>query len=72
MFCSVPDNDYMSLYDSLSEKALIERAFELRSELENAASDVSGLFSKIGWCLCFRNLACFRVNSSTMRCIYYH
>ncbi|KAF9598448.1 hypothetical protein IFM89_027881 [Coptis chinensis] len=30
-----------------SEKALIERAFELRSELENAASDVSGLFSKI-------------------------
>ncbi|KAK9123696.1 hypothetical protein Sjap_013298 [Stephania japonica] len=30
-----------------SEKALVERAFELRSELENAASDVSGLFAKI-------------------------
>ncbi|KAF8395042.1 hypothetical protein HHK36_018981 [Tetracentron sinense] len=31
----------------LSEKALIERAFDLRAELENAASDVSGLFTKI-------------------------
>ncbi|PIA38806.1 hypothetical protein AQUCO_02700183v1 [Aquilegia coerulea] len=30
-----------------SEKALIERAFELRSELENAACDVAGLFTKI-------------------------
>ncbi|KAL5765965.1 hypothetical protein ACOSP7_016582 [Xanthoceras sorbifolium] len=30
-----------------SEKALVERAFELRSELENAASDVSNLFAKI-------------------------
>ncbi|KAF3453779.1 hypothetical protein FNV43_RR04220 [Rhamnella rubrinervis] len=30
-----------------SEKALIERAFELRTELENAASDVSSLFAKI-------------------------
>ncbi|XP_044467575.1 kinesin-like protein KIN-5D [Mangifera indica] len=30
-----------------SEKALVERAFELRAELENAASDVSNLFSKI-------------------------
>lgn len=30
-----------------AEKALVERAFELRSELENAASDVSGLFAKI-------------------------
>ncbi|KAF6146841.1 hypothetical protein GIB67_018494, partial [Kingdonia uniflora] len=30
-----------------SEKTLVERAFELRSELENAASDVSELFSKI-------------------------
>ncbi|KAF9613454.1 hypothetical protein IFM89_008301 [Coptis chinensis] len=30
-----------------SEKALIEQAFELRSELENVASDISGLFSKI-------------------------
>lgn len=31
-----------------SEKALVERAFELRAELENAASDVSNLFAKIG------------------------
>lgn len=31
-----------------SERALIERAFELRTELENAASDVSSLFAKIG------------------------
>lgn len=31
-----------------TEKALIEHAFELRAELENAASDVSGLFDKIG------------------------
>ncbi|KAK2643206.1 hypothetical protein Ddye_024969 [Dipteronia dyeriana] len=30
-----------------SEKALVERAFELRAELENAASDVSNLFAKI-------------------------
>ncbi|WCJ41148.1 P-loop containing nucleoside triphosphate hydrolases superfamily protein [Euphorbia peplus] len=30
-----------------SEKALIERAFELRAELENAASDISNLFAKI-------------------------
>ncbi|KAJ6895398.1 kinesin-like protein KIN-5D [Populus alba x Populus x berolinensis] len=30
-----------------SEKGLVERAFELRSELENAASDVSSLFAKI-------------------------
>ncbi|WOL14877.1 kinesin-like protein KIN-5A [Canna indica] len=30
-----------------SEKALVERAYDLRSELENAAADVSGLFSKI-------------------------
>ncbi|KAJ0084104.1 hypothetical protein Patl1_30819 [Pistacia atlantica] len=30
-----------------SEKALVEHAFELRAELENAASDVSNLFSKI-------------------------
>ncbi|KAE8038952.1 hypothetical protein FH972_011412 [Carpinus fangiana] len=30
-----------------SEKSLVERAFELRAELENAASDVSSLFAKI-------------------------
>lgn len=32
----------------LPEKALVEQAFELRAELENAASDVSKLFAKIG------------------------
>lgn len=31
-----------------SEKALIERALGLRAELENAASDISNLFAKIG------------------------
>jgi len=30
------------------EKELVEHAIELRAELENAASDVSNLFSKIG------------------------
>ncbi|KAI4353497.1 hypothetical protein L6164_002442 [Bauhinia variegata] len=30
-----------------SEKAIVERAIELRAELENAASDVSSLFAKI-------------------------
>ncbi|KAL4587620.1 hypothetical protein LXL04_000492 [Taraxacum kok-saghyz] len=30
-----------------SEKSLLERAFDLRGELENAASDVSNLFTKI-------------------------
>ncbi|XP_065866985.1 kinesin-like protein KIN-5D isoform X2 [Euphorbia lathyris] len=30
-----------------SEKALVQRAFELRAELENAASDISNLFAKI-------------------------
>ena len=36
------------VYLNLSEKALVERAFELRAELENAASDISSLFAKIG------------------------
>ncbi|KOM28119.1 hypothetical protein LR48_Vigan501s000100 [Vigna angularis] len=31
------------------EKELVERAIELRGELENVASDVSNLFSKIGF-----------------------
>ncbi|XP_074569890.1 kinesin-like protein KIN-5A [Curcuma longa] len=30
-----------------SEKALVDHAYDLRSELQNAAADVSGLFSKI-------------------------
>lgn len=33
---------------NFSEKALVERAIDLRAELENAASDVSNLFAKIG------------------------
>lgn len=37
----------------LSEKALVEQAFELRSELENATSDVSNLFAKIGMWMIF-------------------
>lgn len=36
------------LVNFVSEKVLVERAFELRLDLENAASDVSGLFAKIG------------------------
>ena len=36
------------LIANFSEKALVERAFELRAELENDASDVSDLFAKIG------------------------
>lgn len=35
----------------LTEKALVEHAYELRSELENVAAYVSSLFSKIGWYL---------------------
>lgn len=38
----------MMTFVNLSEKALVERAFELRAELENTASDVSSLFAKIG------------------------
>lgn len=37
----------------LSEKELVERALELREELDNAASDVSSLFTKIGSCADF-------------------
>lgn len=35
------------------EKALVERALELRAELENAVSDVHNLFAKIGLHLYF-------------------
>lgn len=37
-----------NIFLQLSEKSLVERAFQLRTELESAASDVSNLFSKIG------------------------
>lgn len=45
--------DYPSVYHIVikcfsTEKALIERALELRSELEDAASDITNLFTKIG------------------------
>lgn len=39
--------DYADTY-FFSEKALVQRAHELRSELENTAADVSALFFKIG------------------------
>lgn len=45
--------DYMTMCCFLSEKALVEQAFELRSELENATSDVSNLFAKIGMWMIF-------------------
>lgn len=38
----------MTLFFNMTEKSLLERAFDLRGELENAASDVSSLFTKIG------------------------
>ena len=37
-----------------SEKALIDRAIELRAELETAASDIASLFAKIGWYIKFK------------------
>lgn len=45
--CTIKEKEFLISNLLKSEKALIERAFELRSELENAASDVCGLFSKI-------------------------
>lgn len=44
---TIKEKEYLITNLLRSEKALMERAFELRSELENAASDVSGLFAKI-------------------------
>lgn len=52
---------------NLSEKALVERSFELRAELENAASDVSNLFAKIGSYYHFGNSTCFWVFSTQIR-----
>lgn len=40
----------------LPEKLLVEQAFELRAELEHAASDVSNLFAKIGMSTAFKDL----------------
>ncbi|OAY81248.1 125 kDa kinesin-related protein, partial [Ananas comosus] len=44
---TIKEKEYLILNLLKSEKALVGRACELRSELENAAVDVSGLFSKI-------------------------
>ncbi|XP_077239637.1 kinesin-like protein KIN-5D [Tasmannia lanceolata] len=44
---TIKEKEYLISNLLRSEKALVERAFELRSELENASSDVSGLFAKI-------------------------
>lgn len=55
---------------NLSEKALVERSFELRSELENAASDVSNLFAKIGLYYHFGNSTCFGYCQPKLEVIY--
>ncbi|XP_020273566.1 kinesin-like protein KIN-5A isoform X1 [Asparagus officinalis] len=44
---TIKEKEYLISNLLKSEKALVERAHELRSELENSAADVSGLFSKI-------------------------
>ncbi|GMP89151.1 hypothetical protein CsSME_00040843 [Camellia sinensis var. sinensis] len=44
---TIKEREYLISNLLKSEKALVERALELREELENAASDVSSLFTKI-------------------------
>ncbi|KAL3518285.1 hypothetical protein ACH5RR_020874 [Cinchona calisaya] len=44
---TIKEKEYLISNLLKSEKALVERAFDLRAELENAASDVSNLFAKI-------------------------
>ncbi|KAL2239781.1 kinesin-like protein KIN-5D [Sesamum indicum] len=44
---TIKEKEYLISNLLKSEKALIERALELRQELENAASDVTNLFTKI-------------------------
>ncbi|KAJ9698289.1 hypothetical protein PVL29_007395 [Vitis rotundifolia] len=44
---TIKEKEYLISNLLKSEKVLVERAFELRAELENAASDVSSLFAKI-------------------------
>uniref|UniRef100_A0A5B6ZZT6 Kinesin motor domain-containing protein n=1 Tax=Davidia involucrata TaxID=16924 RepID=A0A5B6ZZT6_DAVIN len=44
---TIKEKEYLISNLLKSEKALVERAFELQAELENAASDVSSLFTKI-------------------------
>ncbi|CAN6559692.1 unnamed protein product [Malus baccata var. baccata] len=44
---TVKEKEFLIVNLLKSERSLVERAFELRAELENAASDVSSLFAKI-------------------------
>ncbi|GFZ20555.1 P-loop containing nucleoside triphosphate hydrolases superfamily protein [Actinidia rufa] len=44
---TIKEKEYLISNLLKSEKLLVEQAFELREELENAASDVSSLFTKI-------------------------
>ncbi|XP_020277289.1 kinesin-like protein KIN-5A [Asparagus officinalis] len=44
---TIREKEYLITNLQKSEKAIVQRAHELRSELENAVADVSGLFSKI-------------------------
>ncbi|XP_020582997.1 kinesin-like protein KIN-5A [Phalaenopsis equestris] len=45
--CTIREKEYLIANLLQSEKSLVERAHGLHSELENAAADISGLFSKI-------------------------
>lgn len=45
--CTIREKEYLIMNLLQSEKSLVERARSLQSELENAAADISGLFSKI-------------------------
>ncbi|KAM0999623.1 hypothetical protein ACFX15_006112 [Malus domestica] len=44
---TIKEKEFLIVNLLKSEKSLVGRAFELRAELENAASDVSSLFAKI-------------------------
>ncbi|CAI9105253.1 OLC1v1004137C1 [Oldenlandia corymbosa var. corymbosa] len=44
---TIKEKEYLISILLKSEKSLVDRALELRTELENAASDVSNLFAKI-------------------------
>ncbi|KAL4189465.1 hypothetical protein AMTRI_Chr08g207260 [Amborella trichopoda] len=45
--CTIKEKEFLISNLLRSEKALVEHAIDLRTELENAATDVSGLFAKI-------------------------
>jgi kinesin family protein 11 len=45
---TIKEKEYVIFNLLKSEKSLVDCAYNLRAELENAAADVSGLFSKIG------------------------